>query len=568
MIDNLRLHWSHDRRVASKPGSYHRAFALVSAASTSTCYRRSLRCAVKAIGSHRLSRCDHCRSEALRLLATQAPSRCEAQGLVEAIELERSLLDPVKDAADLVIDTTALNIHQLKSKLIAAFDQSGDGQRLQIAIESFGYKFGLPLDADIIMDVRFLPNPHWEDSLRPLTGHDPAVRDFVLERSHASHFLDEFESMMVSLVPAYEAEKTYLPSRWSPRRHRSVAVADTGSTPSCRGIAVTGASRHRSRTLSSVLSSYLTERMKGSTLMPVRVGINAWSNRRNFFRRQERAPTSPRLRERSRALGRWHPFFRLLRAGGASVHGQVQKDGISVDDDLLKCFGARPEHLPWGELGAMCARFPGSHKRDAAAGHLAPRAVGTCRPHRRRRATSSRVNHKTSTQDRQLQSTQFRPRFRPFGQGARRRVRGRQACASITPHGDQPGRRPASDSVRTLAAAINLLRSTSRHAPQPGADSDERQLTAVVSFRYHGSSSTSTANLRGRVVDQIRRFKKAHKRPLTASCDNRDPIVSSTSSTIRTAASSIPFDAEHGQDGEGLAWYDTNGLSPDSRHHA
>ena len=106
------------------------------------------------------------------------PLNAEAEGLVEAIELERSLLDPVRSAADLVIDTTDLNIHQLKAKLIAAFDQTGDGQRLQVAIESFGYKYGLPLDADIVMDVRFLPNPHWEELLRPLTGHDPAVRDY------------------------------------------------------------------------------------------------------------------------------------------------------------------------------------------------------------------------------------------------------------------------------------------------------------------------------------------------------------------------------------------------------
>jgi UPF0042 nucleotide-binding protein len=179
------------------------------------------------------------------------PLDAEAQGLVEAIELERSLLDPVKDAADLVIDTTALNIHQLKSKLIAAFDQTGDGQRLQIAIESFGYKFGLPLDADIIMDVRFLPNPHWEEALRPLTGHDPAVRDFVLERSQASNFLDEFEAMMVTLVPAYEAEgKSYLTIAMgcTGGRHRSVAVAEElTSRLRGRGIAVTTGHRDIAR---------------------------------------------------------------------------------------------------------------------------------------------------------------------------------------------------------------------------------------------------------------------------------------------------------------------------------
>ena len=179
------------------------------------------------------------------------PLNAEAEGLVEAIDLERSLLDPVRSAADLVIDTTDLNIHQLKAKLIAAFDQTGDGQRLQIAIESFGYKYGLPLDADIVMDVRFLPNPHWEELLRPLTGHDPAVRDFVLERSNASQFLDEFEAMMVGLVPAYEAEgKTYLTIAMgcTGGRHRSVAVAeDLAARLRSRGIAVTTGHRDIAR---------------------------------------------------------------------------------------------------------------------------------------------------------------------------------------------------------------------------------------------------------------------------------------------------------------------------------
>ena len=112
----------------------------------------------------------------------------EAHGLVEAIALERRLLGGTFDAADLVIDTTDLNIHQLKDRLVSAFDDARSS-RLQIAVESFGFKHGLPLDADIVMDVRFLPNPHWEEHLRPLTGHDPAVRDFVLERADTSAFL-------------------------------------------------------------------------------------------------------------------------------------------------------------------------------------------------------------------------------------------------------------------------------------------------------------------------------------------------------------------------------------------
>lgn len=153
----------------------------------------------------------------------------EADGLVEAIELERSLLESVRTAADLVIDTTSLNIHQLKAKLLGAFDSSSADQHLQIAVESFGFKHGMPIDADIVMDVRFLPNPHWDPQLRPLTGHDPAVRDFVLERADTSEFLDRFDGLLTLLVPAYQQEgKSYLTIAigCTGGRHRSVAVAE------------------------------------------------------------------------------------------------------------------------------------------------------------------------------------------------------------------------------------------------------------------------------------------------------------------------------------------------------
>jgi RNase adapter protein RapZ len=100
------------------------------------------------------------------------PLADETDGLVESIELERSMLEPVRAAADLVIDTSGMNVHQLKERIDHAFD-TPTGSRLQVAVESFGFKHGLPLDADIVMDLRFLPNPHWEPDLRPLTGHDP-----------------------------------------------------------------------------------------------------------------------------------------------------------------------------------------------------------------------------------------------------------------------------------------------------------------------------------------------------------------------------------------------------------
>lgn len=156
------------------------------------------------------------------------PYADDADGLLEAIEHERDRLQRVKEQADLIIDTSDLNVHQLKEKLVAAFQHDGS-PTLQVAIESFGYKNGLPLDADIVMDVRFLPNPHWEEHLRPLTGHDPTVRDYVLERSITSAFLDQFEAMLVGVLPAYQAEgRSYLTIAigCTGGRHRSVAVAE------------------------------------------------------------------------------------------------------------------------------------------------------------------------------------------------------------------------------------------------------------------------------------------------------------------------------------------------------
>jgi UPF0042 nucleotide-binding protein len=169
------------------------------------------------------------------------PLADDTEGLLESIELERERLAPLRDAADLVIDTTDLNVHQLKERLVAAFEEHGSSQ-LQVAIESFGYKHGLPLDADIVMDVRFLPNPHWEEELRPLTGHDPAVRDFVLETSVTTAFLDRLDDLLASVLPAYQAEgRSYLTVAigCTGGRHRSVAGAeDLARRFRHRGVAV------------------------------------------------------------------------------------------------------------------------------------------------------------------------------------------------------------------------------------------------------------------------------------------------------------------------------------------
>ena len=178
------------------------------------------------------------------------PLGAEADGLVESIELERSLLDKTREAADLVIDTTELNVHQLKQRLVAAFDDATTSQLL-LAVESFGFKHGLPLDADIVMDVRFLPNPHWEEALRPLTGHDPAVRAYVLERADTVEFLDRLEDLLRSVLPAYQAEgRSYLTVAigCTGGRHRSVAIAEElAARLRARGTAVRTTHRDVSR---------------------------------------------------------------------------------------------------------------------------------------------------------------------------------------------------------------------------------------------------------------------------------------------------------------------------------
>jgi len=148
--------------------------------------------------------------------------------LLDAIEMERRILDGVKGEADLVIDTTDLNVHQLKARLISAFPPEEDRPALQVALMSFGYKHGLPLDADIVMDVRFLPNPHWDEALRPLTGMDQDVKDFVFG-PEALAFLESFQSLILQLLPAYTAEgKSYLTIGvgCTGGQHRSVAIIE------------------------------------------------------------------------------------------------------------------------------------------------------------------------------------------------------------------------------------------------------------------------------------------------------------------------------------------------------
>jgi UPF0042 nucleotide-binding protein len=153
--------------------------------------------------------------------------------ITEAIERERQLLEPVKAEADLIIDTSALTVHQLKTRIADAFhDDERDGT-MQTAITSFGYKQGIPLDVDLVLDVRFLPNPHWIEDLRPLTGLDEPVRRYVLEQPATAEFLKRFEHLLELLLPAYASEgKSYLSIAigCTGGQHRSVAIAEELAT--------------------------------------------------------------------------------------------------------------------------------------------------------------------------------------------------------------------------------------------------------------------------------------------------------------------------------------------------
>ena len=153
----------------------------------------------------------------------------EDTSLLDAIARERDLLEPVKAMADVVVDTTDLTIHQLKARLTELFATDATASGMQTAIVSFGYKHGLPLDVDIVLDCRFLPNPFWEERLRPLTGLDEPVRSYVLTQPEAGPFLDRIEELLTLLVPAFEKEgKSYLTIAFgcTGGQHRSVTVAE------------------------------------------------------------------------------------------------------------------------------------------------------------------------------------------------------------------------------------------------------------------------------------------------------------------------------------------------------
>lgn len=157
------------------------------------------------------------------------PLRTEIGTLSEAIEHERDLLEPVREFADKVIDTTSLQLSQFKAQMTDLFAMQDMPDVLQVSVVSFGFKHGLPLDVDTVFDVRFIPNPYYDERLRPLSGLDEPVLRFVIDQPATQDFLRRVEDLLLSLVPAYRNEgKSYLTIAigCTGGRHRSVAIAE------------------------------------------------------------------------------------------------------------------------------------------------------------------------------------------------------------------------------------------------------------------------------------------------------------------------------------------------------
>ncbi|MGL5858468.1 MAG: RNase adapter RapZ [Angustibacter sp.] len=149
--------------------------------------------------------------------------------ILDGIVRERQMLGFLRERADLVIDTSGINVTQLRTKVSEAFD-TGATPVLRATVMSFGFKYGLPLDADFVVDVRFLPNPFWVSDLRPLTGRDAAVAEYVLGQDGAAVFLDRFVASMEPVIAGYQAES---------KRYVTIAVGCTGGKH--RSVAMSGA---------------------------------------------------------------------------------------------------------------------------------------------------------------------------------------------------------------------------------------------------------------------------------------------------------------------------------------
>lgn len=154
-----------------------------------------------------------------RFESVRRPHPLQGDGtILEGIERERRRLGVIRESADILIDTSELNVHQLAKRIIERFGEP-DQHRTAVTVMSFGFKYGLPTDADLVADMRFLPNPFWQPDLRAFTGRDKQVSDFVLQQEGAAEFTTHFLEMLEPVLAGYEREN---------KRHVMIAVGCTG----------------------------------------------------------------------------------------------------------------------------------------------------------------------------------------------------------------------------------------------------------------------------------------------------------------------------------------------------
>ena len=197
---------------------------------------------------------------ARRYSETRRPHPIADLPIMEAIASEREALADVKSEADVVLDTSQFSVHELKALIVHRFEVPREKPKMLVTLESFGFKHGTPNNLDLLFDVRFLPNPHFVDELRPQTGLDPAVVEFLEDKPEYGEFFDRLFGFIAYLVPEYEKEmKSYVTIGigCTGGRHRSVAIVDRLARElRKRGLAVETAHRDKDR-----------DKSKGSTLV-------------------------------------------------------------------------------------------------------------------------------------------------------------------------------------------------------------------------------------------------------------------------------------------------------------
>jgi UPF0042 nucleotide-binding protein len=168
-----------------------------------------------------------------RFEATRRPHPLQGDGtIINGIAAERAKLDELRSRADVVIDTSNLNVHQLDKRIGEIFG-AGQSQGIRMNILSFGYKYGIPVDSDLLVDCRFIPNPHWIPELRPLNGRDEPVRKAVLSAPGVDKFIDDYVALLISMSNGFLTEgKKFVTVAigCTGGKHRSVAISEEIAT--------------------------------------------------------------------------------------------------------------------------------------------------------------------------------------------------------------------------------------------------------------------------------------------------------------------------------------------------